>query len=134
MLVKFGLLMKRWGSQQSNCIGSFSSSYLKLEAKPQPPLFWAEFGHYHLHFHGWQQILRYHNRIDNLPDDECLVKCAVVESLHVLSYHSSWSHDVLKWLQLQSTALNAIFKCMIGDEIGVSTVTDNTKILINRLC
>ena len=36
----------------------------------------AEFGCYPLHFHCWQQILRYHNRINNLPDDERLIQCA----------------------------------------------------------
>ena len=27
-----------------------------------------------LRFHWWQQILRYHNRIDNLPDGERLIQ------------------------------------------------------------
>ena len=62
--------------------------YLELEATPQPPLFWLiihEFGLYPLRFHWWQQILRYHNRINNLFDDACLIKCACVEGLHDLS-------------------------------------------------
>ena len=33
----------------------------------------AEFGRDPLHFHWWQQILRYHNRINTLPDDERLI-------------------------------------------------------------
>ena len=32
--------------------------------------------------HWWQQILRYHNRINDLSDDECLIKCAFVEGMH----------------------------------------------------
>ena len=39
----------------------------------------AEFGGYPLHFHWWQQILRYHNRINKLPDDERPIQCAFVE-------------------------------------------------------
>ena len=42
----------------------------------------AEFGRYPLHFHWWQQILRYHNRINNLPDDERLIQCAFIEGLY----------------------------------------------------
>ena len=80
----------------------------------------AEFGRYPLRFHWWQQILRYHNRINNLSDDERLIKCAFVEGLHDPSYRF-WSHDVQKWLQMQSTALH------IEDEISVSTVIDNSK-------
>ena len=85
----------------------------------------AEFGRYPLHFHWWQQILGYHNRINNLPGDERLIKFAFVGGLHDLSYHF-WSHDVQKWLQLQSTALN------IEDETGVSTVIDNAKTLYRQ--
>ena len=36
----------------------------------------AEFGRYPLCFHWWQQILRYHNRINNLSADERLIQCA----------------------------------------------------------
>ena len=36
----------------------------------------AEFGRYPLRFHWWQQILRYHNCIDYLSDDERLIQCA----------------------------------------------------------
>ena len=46
----------------------------------------AEFGRYPLCFHWWQQILRYHNRINNLPDDERLIQCAFVEGLHDQAY------------------------------------------------
>ena len=44
----------------------------------------AELGRFPLCFHWWQQILRYHNRINNLSasDDERLIKCAIVESMH----------------------------------------------------
>ena len=80
----------------------------------------AEFGGYPLHFHWWQQILRYHNCINNLPDDERLIQCAFVEGLHNQA-HCFWSHKVQTWLQLQSTALN------IEDEICISTVIDNAK-------
>ncbi|KAL3132548.1 hypothetical protein ABBQ32_14236 [Trebouxia sp. C0010 RCD-2024] len=54
----------------------------------------AEFGRYPLCFHWWQQILRYHNRINTLSDDERLLKCAFVEGLHDPT-HRFWSHDVL---------------------------------------
>ena len=85
----------------------------------------AEFGRYPLRFHWWQQILRYHNRINNLPDDECLIQCAFVEGLHDQAY-CFWSHRVQTWLQLQSTALK------IEDEICVSTVIDNAKTLYRQ--
>ena len=42
----------------------------------------AEFGRYPLCFHWWQQILRYHNRINNLSNDERLIQCAFVEGMH----------------------------------------------------
>ena len=42
----------------------------------------AEFGRYPLRFHWWQQILRYHNRINNLSHGECLIQCAFVEGLY----------------------------------------------------
>lgn len=88
----------------------------------------AEFGRYPLHFHWRQQILEYHNCISNLPaGGERLIKCAFVGGLHDLSYHF-WSHDVQKWLQLQSTALN------IEDETGVSTALTMPKPFIDRLC
>ena len=93
--------------------------YLALEAT-----LGTEFGRYPSRFHWEQQTLRYHNGINNLSDDERLIKstCASVdlEGLHDLSFHF-WSHDVQKWLQLQSTSLN------IEDEIGASTVIDNAK-------
>ena len=34
----------------------------------------AEFGRYPLRFHWWQHILRYHNCINSLPDDERLIQ------------------------------------------------------------
>ena len=85
----------------------------------------AEFGRYPLRLHWWQQILRYHNRINNLPDDEQLIQCAFVEGLHDQAY-CFWSHRVQTWLQLQSTAWN------IEDEICVSTVIDNAKTLYRQ--
>ena len=80
----------------------------------------AEFGRYPLHFHWWQQILRYHNRINNLPDDERLIRCAFVEGLHDQAYCFE-SHKLQTWLQLQSTALNI----ELEDETFVNTVIDN---------
>ena len=85
----------------------------------------AEFGRYPIRFHWWQQILRYHNRINNLPDDERLIQCAFVEGLHDQAC-CFWSHKVQTWLQLQSTAFN------IEDEICVSTVVDNAKTLYRQ--
>ena len=85
----------------------------------------AEFGRYPLRFHWWQQILRYHNRINNLTDDERLIQCAFVEGLHDQAY-CFWSHKIQTWLQQQSTALN------IEDEICVSTVIDNAKTLYRQ--
>jgi len=58
----------------------------------------SEFGRYPLCFHWWQQILRYHNRINNLSDDERLIQCAFVEGMHDKAYRF-WSHCVQKWLQ-----------------------------------
>ena len=86
----------------------------------------AEFGRYPLRFHWWQQNLRYHNRINNLPDDERLIQCAFVKGLHDQAY-CFWSHKVQTWLQLQSTALN------IEDEICVGTVIDNAIPFTDRL-
>ena len=85
----------------------------------------AEFGRYPLCFHWWQQILRYHNRINKLSDDDRLIKCAFVEGLHDPLYHF-WSHDVQKWLQLQSSAQS------IEDDICVSTTIDNAKALYRQ--
>ena len=71
--------------------------------------------------HGWEedeQVLRYHNRINNLSNDERLIQSAFVEGLHDPSYRF-WSHDVQ--LQVQSTALN------IEDEINVSAFIDSAK-------
>ena len=42
----------------------------------------AEVGRFPLCFYWWQQILRYYNRINNLSDDESLIKCAFVEGVH----------------------------------------------------
>ena len=99
--------------------------YLAEEAALQPPLFWLSFGCDPLRFHWWQQILRYHNRLNNLPDDDCLNQSAFVEVLHDQAY-CFWSHRVQTQLQLQSTALN------IEDEICVSTIIDNAKNLYGQ--
>ncbi len=61
----------------------------------------AEVGRFPLYFHWWQQILRYHNCINNLSDDERLIKCAFVEGMHDPA-HLFWSHKVHNWLQGQS--------------------------------
>ena len=42
----------------------------------------AELGRFPLCFHWWRQILRYHNRINDLSDDGRLIKCAFVEGMH----------------------------------------------------
>ncbi len=42
----------------------------------------AELGRFPLCFHWWQQILRHHNRINDLSDNERLIKCAFVEGMH----------------------------------------------------
>ena len=91
----------------------FLKHVLGIRGSTATLIVWAEFGRYPLRFHWWQQILRYHNRITNLPDDERLIQCALVEDLHDQAY-CFWSHKVQTWLQLQSTALN------IEDEIFVS--------------
>jgi len=39
----------------------------------------AELDRFPLCFHWWQHILRYHNRINNLSDDERVLKCAFDE-------------------------------------------------------
>ena len=85
----------------------------------------AEFGRHPLCFHWWQQILRYHNRINSLSDDERLIKCAFVEGLHDTS-HQFWSHKVQTWLQAQSTALH------LEDDLSVSTIINNAKLLYQQ--
>jgi len=75
----------------------------------------AELGRFPLCFHWWQQILRYHKRINNLCDDERLIKCAFVEGMHDPA-HLFWSHKIHSWLQGQSVGLS------IEDDLDVSTV------------
>ena len=48
----------------------------------------AEFGRYPIRFHWLQQILRYHNRINSLSDDERLIQCAFVKGMHDKAYCS----------------------------------------------
>ena len=75
----------------------------------------AELGRFPLCFHWWRQILLYHNRINDLSDDERLVKCAFVEGMHDPAY-LFWSHKVHTWLQGQYVGLG------IEDELDVGTV------------
>ena len=65
--------------------------------------------------------LRYHNRINNLSDEERLIKCAFVEGMHDPA-HLFWSHKVHTWLQGQSVGLG------IEDELDVGTVIGSAKI------
>ncbi len=81
----------------------------------------AELGRFPLCFHWWQQILRYHNRINDLSDDERLIKCAFVEGMHDPA-HLFWSHNVHNWLQGQSEGLG------IEDETDMGTVIGSAKI------
>ena len=108
----------------------FLKHVLGVRGSTATPVVLAEFGRYPSRFHSWQQILRYHNRINNSPDDECLMpQCAFVEGLHNQAYaYCFWSHRVQTWILLQSTALH------IEDEICVSMVIDNAKNFIDRLC
>ncbi len=78
----------------------------------------AELGRFPLCFHWWQQILRYHNRINNPSDDERLIKCAFVEGMHDPA-HLFWSHKVHTWLQGQPVVLS------IEDDLDVGTVIGN---------
>ena len=78
----------------------------------------AELGRFPLCFLWWQQFLRYHNRINNLSDDERLIKCAIVEGMHDPA-QLSWSHKVHTWLQGQSVGLS------IEDDLDVGTVIGN---------
>jgi len=64
--------------------------------------------------------LRYHDRINNLSDDEHLIKCAFVDGMHDPA-HLFWSHKVLSWLQVQSVGLS------LEDDLDVSTVIGNAK-------
>jgi len=64
--------------------------------------------------------LRYHNRINNLSDEERLIKCAFVEGMHDPA-HLFWSHKVHSWLQGQPVGLS------IEDDLDVSTVIGNAK-------
>jgi len=80
----------------------------------------AELGRFPLCFHWWQQILRYHNCINNLHDDERLIKCAFVEGMHDPA-HLFCSHKVHNWLQGQSVDLS------VEDDLDVSTVIGNAK-------
>ena len=80
----------------------------------------AESGRFPLCFHWWQQILRYHNRINDLSDNERLIKCAFVGGMHDPAY-LFWSHKVHTWLQGQSVGLD------IEDESDVGTVIGSAR-------
>lgn len=58
--------------------------------------------------------MRYHNCINNLTDDEHLIKCAFVAGVHDPAYLFG-SHDVHIWFQGQSVVLS------IEDDLDVST-------------
>ncbi len=77
-------------------------------------------GRFSLCFHWWQQILQYHNCINNLIDDECLIKCAFVEDVYDPAYLLG-SHKFYIWLQGQSVGLS------IEDDLDVSTVIGDAK-------
>ncbi len=81
----------------------------------------AELGRFPLCFRWWQQILLYHNRINDLSDNERLIKCAFVEGMHDPA-HLFWSHKVHNWLQGQSEGLG------IEDEVDMGPVIGSAKI------
>ncbi len=53
----------------------------------------AELGRFPLCFRWRQQILRYHDRVNDLTDNERLIKCAFVEGMHDPA-HLFWSHEL----------------------------------------
>ena len=116
---------KKVGESAEQLHWQFLKHVLGIRGSTATLIVLAEFGRYPLRFHWWQQILRYHNRINNLTDDERLIQCAFVEGLHDQAY-CFWSHKIQTWLQQQSTALN------VEDEICVSTVIDNAKTLYRQ--
>ena len=65
-------------------------------------------------------FIRINIRINNLSDDERLIKCAFVEGMHDPT-HLFWSHKVHSWLQGQSVGLS------IEDDLDVITVIGNGK-------
>ncbi len=79
--------------------------FLCIRDKTANVIVLAECGRFPLRLHWWQHILRYPNRINNLPDDDRLIKCAFVEGLHDPS-QVFWSHKVQNQLQRQSVCLN----------------------------
>ena len=113
---------KEVGQSAEQLHRQFLKHVLGVRGSTSPPLVLPEFVRYPLCFQKWQQILRYHNRIKNLRDDERLIQCAFVEGLHDHAY-CFLNYRVQTWLQLQSTASN------MADEICVSTVIDNAKSL-----
>ena len=100
---------------QSYCIDKFLKHTLGVRDSTANVIVIAELGRFPLCFHWWQQILRYHKRINNLCDDERLIKCAFVEGMHDPA-HLFWSHKIHSWLQGQSVGLS------IEDDLDVSTV------------
>ena len=116
---------KEVGESAEQLHRQFLKHVLGVRGSTATPIVLAEFGCYPLCFHWWQQTLQYHNRINNLPDDERPIQFSFVQGLHDQAY-CFWSHRVQTWLQLQSTALD------IEDEISVSTVIDNAKNLYRQ--
>ena len=57
----------------------FCKHVLGVRGNTANPIVLAEFCGYPLCFHWWQQILRYHKRINNLSDNEHVIKRAFVE-------------------------------------------------------
>ena len=66
----------------------------------------AEFGRFPLHFHFWQQILRYHNRALHLPNNR-LVKLALIDNFYQLngnllcveSLSDNWRSGVRRFIE-----------------------------------
>ncbi len=88
----------RYASLFTDTVGTMRSFFAQPDSTANVIVL-AELGRFPLCFHWWQQILRYHNRIDDLSDDERLIKCAFVEGMHDPA-HLFWSHKVHNWLQV----------------------------------
>lgn len=77
---------------------TFLRQILGLRRSLNPDILLAEFGRLPLRFHWFTLIIRFLNRMVNLPDDR-LLKQAFNESIS-LDYQGfpSWSHKVRKWI------------------------------------
>jgi len=71
--------------------------------------------------HRWQHILRCHNRINNMFDDECLIKCTLtfVEGMHDQA-HLFWSHKDHSWLQGKFVDLHIEDVLDVSAAIGIA--------------